>query len=269
MSQETARTVVDRAVQALGRGGVLHLAFQGGEPTLVGLPFFKELFTYAEEVCRAAGISVGYSLQTNGLLLDDDWCAFLHDHGVLVGLSVDGEQAAHDRYRTDTEGGTWERVYRTAKRLAAHKVAYNAVTVVTDAVAKHPTALYRFYRRRGFDYVQLIPCLAPLGQQDGPGVPDAHAYGEGLGLHGNAPGVERFKGVPGAVAGAEHQMAAGNGFRSAGAFGCNGSKGAVFDGYICEAGLEADVRSQSQQFGPHIFQGDVEIVRAYMGFGID
>lgn len=180
MSQETARAVVDRAVQALGRGGALHLAFQGGEPTLVGLPFFKELFTYTEEVCRAADISVGYSLQTNGLLLNEDWCAFLHEHKVLVGLSIDGEAAAHDRYRTDAEGGTWERVSRTAKRLAAAGVRFNAVTVVTDAVAKHPTALYRFYRKRGFDYVQLIPCLAPLGQKNGVGVPVAHAYGEFL-----------------------------------------------------------------------------------------
>ena len=180
MSQDTAHAVVDRAVDALSRGGALHLAFQGGEPTLSGLPFFEELFTYAAQACGQKDIAVSYSLQTNGLLLDEAWCAFLKQYDVLVGLSLDGEEAAHDRYRTDPAGGTWERVMRTAKRLTAGGVRFNAVTVVTDAVAGHPTALYRFYRKRSFDHVQLIPCLAPLGQAKGVGVPDAHAYGDFL-----------------------------------------------------------------------------------------
>lgn len=109
-------------------------------------------------------ISIGF--QTNGLALDPTWCSFFKEHGILVGISVDGTRALHDRYRVDAAGkGTFDRVVRATKLLERAQVDYNILTVVTGDVARRARAIYADYKRRGWRWQQYIPCLDPLDSQ--------------------------------------------------------------------------------------------------------
>ncbi|MBU0609277.1 MAG: anaerobic sulfatase maturase [Armatimonadetes bacterium] len=137
-------------------------SWQGGEPTLLGLDFFRKAVELERKHCPP-GKRVANDLQTNGTLLDDAWCAFLRDNGFLVGLSVDGPPALHDRYRLDRKRKpTCDRVVAAARRLRKHGVPFNTLTVVNRANAKHPVAVYRFLRREmGATRIQFIPAVEP------------------------------------------------------------------------------------------------------------
>jgi uncharacterized protein len=122
------------------------IAWQGGEPTLMGLDFFKRSVELAGRYKRP-GQQVAYTLQTNGTLLNDEWCAFLKTHSFLVGLSVDGPRQMHDTYRLDKGGqGTFDRVVRGWDLLAKHQVDVNILCAVHAANAGHPLEVYRFFR---------------------------------------------------------------------------------------------------------------------------
>ncbi len=161
LSNETAECVIRRAIEATGNHGRIHFAFQGGEPTLAGLSFFKN-FTDRVTNLLPPGVSADYSIQTNGLLLDDEFCAFLAEHRFLVGLSVDGDREYHDACRCDASGGTFSRVSGALNRLRVHGVEFNILTVVTAQIAAHPQKLWHFCQKNRIDYLQTIPCLPPL-----------------------------------------------------------------------------------------------------------
>ncbi len=166
MTADTAHTLIDKAYAA-SRGGTVSFAFQGGEPTLAGLDFFKDFTTYAAGTCPK-GTTLAYSIQTNGTLLTDEWCTFLKEHGFLVGLSMDGHKKEHDFCRVDAKGeGTFTTVMEAAKRLRAHKVDFNILTVLTKPLARHPQQLMAFYKKNDFKFVQIIPCLDPLENAGG------------------------------------------------------------------------------------------------------
>ncbi len=167
MPLETACAVLENVFSPLRRGDRLGLAFQGGEPTLAGLPFFREVTRRAEALAADRGVRLSLSLQTNGLLLDDDWCAFLASHRVLTGLSMDAVPAIHDRNRPDASGkGTWAAISRAKARLEAHSAQYNVLTVLTNELARHPAQVWRFITDERIGYIQLIPCLSELGSAD-------------------------------------------------------------------------------------------------------
>lgn len=165
MRPATARALIDRAL-ALGEDADITFAFQGGEPTLAGLDFFRAFTAYVEE--HRMRQTIHYALQTNGYLVDDEWAAFFREHDVLVGVSLDGDAELHDWLRPDAAGeGTFSRVMDAIALLRREGVQFNILTVLTDQLARHPQRLYRFYRAQGFDYVQLIPCLPGLdGESD-------------------------------------------------------------------------------------------------------
>ena len=147
--------------------GACNIAFQGGEPTLAGLDFFKDAVRLVDRYnvhrCR-----VSYALQTNGLLIDEDWCAFLAENGFLVGVSLDGPLELHDQNRPDAAGkGTYNRVMHTIQLLQSRHVEVNILTVVSAANARSFQKVYRFYDRCGFAYQQYIPCLDPLEEARG------------------------------------------------------------------------------------------------------
>jgi uncharacterized protein len=122
------------------------ISWQGGEPTLMGLDFFKRSVELAERH-KKPGQQVAYSLQTNGTLLDDKWCVFFKEHNFLIGLSVDGPRPLHDAYRLDKGGqGTFDRVMRGWELLAQHQVDVNILCTVHAANADHPAEVYRFFR---------------------------------------------------------------------------------------------------------------------------
>jgi uncharacterized protein len=132
-------------------------AFQGGEPTLAGLAFFEKLVEFQKQYGRN-GQSVGNSLQTNAVLIDDAWCQFLKEYRWLVGASLDGPEAVHDCYRAARSGaGTWMRAMEGVRKLRKHGVDYNILCVVSQANAGDPKGLYRFFRSIGADNLQFIP----------------------------------------------------------------------------------------------------------------
>jgi len=135
-------------------------AWQGGEPTLMGLDFYKK----AVELQKAHGVAgqeVGNSLQTNAILLDDDaWCEFLRDSKFLVGVSIDGPKELHDRYRLDLGGhGTWERVMSAIERMKAFGVQYNTLSLVNNLTADHADEVFDFLIDLPMRYLQFIPCV--------------------------------------------------------------------------------------------------------------
>jgi uncharacterized protein len=141
-------------------GPEVNVAWQGGEPTLMGLDFFRRAIALQKKHSRP-GTRVLHSIQTNGVLLDDEWCAFLAEHGFLVGLSLDGPEAMHDAYRVDKGGKpTFQKVLRALRRLQAHGVAVNVLTTVHAANAERPLEVYRFLRDEArVEHIQLIPIV--------------------------------------------------------------------------------------------------------------
>lgn len=142
-------------------------AFQGGEPTLAGLDFFRDVIKLVEQY-NIHRVPVSYAMQTNGYVIDDEWAQFLGKHQFLVGLSLDGNKQTHDCYRLDANGkGTYNIVTHAARLLERHGVAYNILTVVHDATARQIGKIYSFYKKSGYRYQQYIPCLDPFGEERG------------------------------------------------------------------------------------------------------
>ncbi len=155
-------------------------AFQGGEPTLVGLDFFKKLIDFQKKY-NTKNIKVNNALQTNGMVIDNEWAQFLGENGFLVGLSLDGPKDIHDTMRVDAKGkGSFKKVLDTAKRFDRCKVEYNILFVVNGYVARHVNKIYNFYKKNNFKYIQPIPCLDPLDEKPGGHdfslTPDRYAY---------------------------------------------------------------------------------------------
>lgn len=160
MSDETVDAILHNLRRELRPGDFVQFAFQGGEPTLAGLPFFRR---FMGKVAQWQGIRVSCALQTNGLLLDEEWCAFLKEHRFLVGLSLDLLPKAHDDVRVDAAGkGTYSRILKTMERLKQHGVDFNVLCTLTKAVARQPERVWEQVVRLGIDYVQFTPCLGPL-----------------------------------------------------------------------------------------------------------
>ncbi len=135
-------------------------AWQGGEPTLMGLDFFRTAIAYQQKYCKP-GMRVYNALQTNGTLLDEAWCQFFHDNGFLIGLSMDGPRHLHDVYRVDKGGKpTFDRVLAAARLMQQHKVDFNILTTVHAANAEHGGEVYRFLRDEVMtQFVQFIPIV--------------------------------------------------------------------------------------------------------------
>lgn len=170
MTAETLHTLVDKAL-AYGDGECT-FAFQGGEPTLVGLDFFRDLTDYVARHPNPKRIRVHYAFQTNGYALDEAWAAWFAENHVLVGVSLDGPKEVHDRYRVDAAGkGTYNRVIASIRLLEKHHVDYNILTVVTAANARRARQLYDYFKKNGYRYQQYIECLDPIGE-----VPGGHDY---------------------------------------------------------------------------------------------
>ncbi|MGH9808437.1 MAG: radical SAM protein, partial [Terriglobia bacterium] len=139
--------------------------FQGGEPTLAGPAFFERLCALQKEHGRSGQI-VSNSLQTNGILLDPRWCALFREYHWLIGLSLDGPEEMHDRYRVDKQGrGTWRQVMRGLETLAKHDVPFNVLCVLSQANVERPKEIYAFFRSLGVEHMQFIPLaeFAPDG----------------------------------------------------------------------------------------------------------
>jgi len=133
--------------------------WQGGEPTLAGLDFFREV-VHLQQRFGVSGQVVGNGLQTNGLLIDRDWAQFLAEYNFLVGISLDGPRDMHDHYRRNAAGhGSWQRVMGSIELLRRYGVAFNILAVVNHLTAQKPAEIYSFFREQGFEFMQFIPCV--------------------------------------------------------------------------------------------------------------
>ncbi len=161
------------------------VAWQGGEPTMMGLPFFRRAVELVDKYCRPGQV-VEHTIQTNATLIDDAWAEFLAERDFLVGVSIDGPREIHDTYRVDKGGKpTFNRVIAGLDRLKAHGVRWNALTTVHHANEHHGLDVYRFLRDElGADFVQLIPIVerpSPGGIPMGAEVTDRSVSPEGYG----------------------------------------------------------------------------------------
>ena len=161
MSADTARRVLATVSSELSPGDRLTIAFQGGEPTLAGIGFFRDFFRTADALLP--GVRLDYALQTNGLSLNEDWCALFQERRVLVGISIDGPGEIHNLLRPDAAGkGTYSRVYQSMRLLRRCGVDFNVLTVLSAGMARHPQTVWRWLQEERIGYIQFIPCLAPL-----------------------------------------------------------------------------------------------------------
>ncbi len=158
-----ARIMPDDVLERLVDGFLFYsyplsvFAFQGGEPTLAGLDFFQKLAALQQRHGRP-GQTVSNSLQTNAILLDDAWCSFLREYQFLTGISLDGPEDVHDRYRFNRAGHpTWRKVMEAVERMRKHRAEFNILCVLSQANVEQPRELYRFFRSIGADHLQFIP----------------------------------------------------------------------------------------------------------------
>ena len=166
MSVDTMHTIVDKAMEY--GDYECTIAFQGGEPTLAGLDFYRDLVAYVTAHENPKKLKIHYALQTNGYLINEEWAAFLGENHFLVGVSLDGLKEIHDRYRLDTAGkGTYQRVISAIRLLEKHQVEYNILTVVTAATARNGQKIYNYFKKNHFGYQQYIECLDPIGEEPG------------------------------------------------------------------------------------------------------
>lgn len=157
-------------------------AFQGGEPTLLGLEFYR-YFTACVKKWKKKRTEVFYILQTNGLLLDEEWIQFLKENGFLTGISIDGTRLLHDRNRCDSRGrGSYQQAFRAAEKMRQAGIPFHVLCVLTKQNARKAASIYRSFVKTGFCYQQYIPCLDSLDEEQGksPWSLDAGEYADAV-----------------------------------------------------------------------------------------
>ena len=159
MAMDTATKMLEKAVAFCDEDGELTFMFQGGEPTLIGIPWYEEFIACVGNMKKEKQ-TINYAIQTNGMLLDDAWFSLLTKHDFLVGISIDGFQRNHDSVRLDAGNQkTWNRIIHAYRRCIQEGIRINVLTVLTEKLAKHPKEYYDFIVKEDIDWIQLIPCL--------------------------------------------------------------------------------------------------------------
>lgn len=168
MDEATLEAYVRQYIDA-NPGQDIEFTWQGGEPTLAGLAFYEKALSLQQKY--AGGKHIRNSIQTNGVLIDDEWAAFLAKHQFLVGLSIDGPAWLHDCYRkTRSQHSVFDKVIRAHGLLKQHHVEVNVLTVVNNVTAGHSLEIYQFLTRElGAEYIQFIPAVEqrPLNEKYG------------------------------------------------------------------------------------------------------
>lgn len=143
---------------------VVEFVWQGGEPTLMGLDFFRKVVR--EQKQYTGDKTIRNSLQTNGTMLTDEWCAWLRENGFMVGISLDGPRGIHDAYRRTRAGrGSYDDVMWGLKLLQKHGVEYNVLACVARDTAKRPLEVYRFFKDQGVEFIQFTPVVERMPDQ--------------------------------------------------------------------------------------------------------
>lgn len=157
MSEDILEQLIKQKIEA-HKIDQVGFAWQGGEPTLMGVDFFRKAVELQKKY--ANGKQISNAFQTNGILLDDEWCDFFRENNFLIGISIDGPEKIHDAYRVNKGNqGTFSKVIRGVEYLKKHKVDFNTLTVVHRNNADQPLEIYKFLKEVGSGYMQFIPIV--------------------------------------------------------------------------------------------------------------
>lgn len=182
LSEATVEALLEEAYRTVDARGFVSFAFQGGEPTVAGLGFFRH-FVERARILKPPRVEIAFSIQTNGTLLDAEWADFFAAEDFLVGVSMDGFPDLHNQNRVDAGGkATWNRIARNLELLKKRNVRVNSLCVVTAQCARSPQKVYENLKKLGFEYLQFIACLDPIGEARGsrPWSLKPEAYGDFL-----------------------------------------------------------------------------------------
>lgn len=164
MNECVMETLIIKSLK-LGDTANITYAFQGGEPTLAGLEFYKKFVDYV--AYNKTNQKIRYIIQTNGLLVTDEWIQFFKKNNFLIGISLDGYKDLHNYYRIDHDSNkTFQKVMNTISLLKKGDVDFNILCVLTKGMAKHPEKIFNFILKNSFKYVQFIPCLPGLDEKE-------------------------------------------------------------------------------------------------------
>ena len=165
MTDDTATALVKKSLEAAK--DFLVIGFQGGEPTLIGLPFYKRFIEKVNKYNKR-NIRVTFCIQTNGFAINDDWAKFFKENNFLVGLSIDGTKEIHNSYRFSCSGKpSYDKVFHAHELFKQYGVEYNVLTVVTSKIAKNAKEVYRNFISNGLYYHQYIPCIDFISEERG------------------------------------------------------------------------------------------------------
>jgi uncharacterized protein len=173
MSHETLKCLLEQVQESVEKRCTL--AFQGGEPTLAGLDFFRDAVRIQKDPSPHQP-EFNWAIQTNGLLIDSEWADFLSANHFLTGISLDGPAEIHNANRMASDGkGSFSRTLRATELLKRANAPFNILSVVSDDSYRRAASIYGFFRKHGFRYLQFIPCL---GDRNGRGAlaPDRYAH---------------------------------------------------------------------------------------------
>jgi serine-type anaerobic sulfatase-maturating enzyme len=163
MSEDVLESYIRQYIAAQESAAV-NFAWQGGEPTLLGVDYFNRVVELQKQY--ANGKQIENVFQTNGVLLDDAWAEFFRENRFLIGVSIDGPRELHDAYRVDKGGQpSFDRVMRGIETLKRHGVDFNTLTTVHRANADSPLEVYRFLKEHGSGYMQFIPIVERIAHQ--------------------------------------------------------------------------------------------------------
>jgi uncharacterized protein len=164
MSEEVLENYIQQLIKAHSNQQVT-VAWQGGEPTLMGVDFYRRAVELQEKY-RKPGMIFENTMQTNGTLLDDEWCRFFKENDFLIGISIDGPGELHNVYRVDKKGnGTFDPVMKGLRLLQKHGVAYNILTTVNRRNADYPLEVYHFLRDEArTEWIQFIPIVERIDE---------------------------------------------------------------------------------------------------------
>ena len=175
MSDEMMEAYIRQTIEG-HRVPEVTIAWQGGEPTLMGLDFYRRAVEVEKKYIKP-GMRIENTLQTNGILIDEEWCKFFHENNFLIGLSLDGPRHLHDAYRHDKGGkSVFDKVVRAVRLMQKHDVEFNILCTVNAVNSQHPLDVYRFFRDElEARYLQFIPIVErdnETGNQEGTQVTD-------------------------------------------------------------------------------------------------
>jgi uncharacterized protein len=182
MSDDVLENYIVQHIEASPKP-LIHFSWHGGEPTILGLEFFRKVVALQRKH-QPEGRRIINGIQTNGTLIDEEWCRFLAEEGFYIGLSLDGPKELHDLYRvTKGQKPTHKQVMHAYRLLQQHGVRCDLLCVVHAENVRHPTAVYRFFKEIGAQYLQFLPLVERKeggGNEVGPRTPPAEAYGKFL-----------------------------------------------------------------------------------------